>query len=57
MDDTKSTAHFMRRPTGKPRYKEQYGLTVICRNERDQASLFRRLQRSLKGREIKVVTT
>ena len=37
------------------RYKEQYGVIVICRDERDQQEIFERL-RSLE-RPLKVVTT
>lgn len=41
----------------KPGYREQHGVIVICRGALDQAAIYRKLQRELKGREIKVVVT
>jgi hypothetical protein len=44
------------RPSPAPgKYREQYGVIVICRDERDQEAIFNRLK-SL-GRPIRVVTT
>lgn len=37
------------------KYKEQYGVIVICRDERDQASIYERLKSI--GRPLRVVTT
>ncbi|MDD4817090.1 MAG: hypothetical protein PHI85_03875 [Victivallaceae bacterium] len=37
------------------RYKEQYGVIVICRNEEDQAEIYNRLKQL--NRTVKVVTT
>lgn len=50
------TKHFLPRPS-TPRYKQQYGVIVICRDEVDQAKTFERLRRRSGGREIKVVVT
>ena len=50
------TKHFLPRPP-KPRYKQQYGVIVICRDEADQAKTYERLRRRCGAREIKVVVT
>lgn len=36
-------------------YKAQFALGVLCRSERDQAALFRRIARVAAGREVKVL--
>lgn len=41
------------RPTG--RYREQYGVIIICRDERDQQRIYAAMRRA--GYTCKVVTT
>lgn len=43
-------------PAQKPgfKYKPQFGVVVICKDERDQARTYNRLQRA--GYKLKVVT-
>ena len=53
---TTDTKPLFPRPS-KPRYKQQYGVIVLCRDEADQARIYARLQRRCAGREIKVVVT
>lgn len=55
-DLTKRRSVMYPRPA-KPKYKQQFGIIVICRDEADQAKLFRKLQRDLAGRELRVVVT
>ena len=50
------TKHFLPRPA-KPRYRQQFGVIVICRDEADQAKLYARLSQRYPGRELKVVVT
>lgn len=40
-------------PLGK--YREQYGVIIICHDEHDQASIYERLKEI--GRPLRVVTT
>lgn len=53
---TTGTKHFLPRPA-KPRYRQQYGVIVICRSETDQSQLYSRLRQRYPGRELKVVVT
>ena len=50
------TSHFLPRPA-RPKYKEQHGVIVICNGAVDQATIYRKLQRELPGRELRVVVT
>lgn len=41
----------------KSRYRQQFGVIIICRNEADQAKVYQRTLKRAGGREIKVVVT
>jgi len=55
MSASTSSENAAKRPAPKPVYREQYGLIIICSDERDQQQLYKRLLQL--GLRPRVVTT
>lgn len=58
---SKRTAEQIRRATALGKtyhdaaYRPQFALGIVCRNERDQQQLFKRIGRIAAGRDVKVL--
>lgn len=45
------------RKRAKTNHRTLYAISVVCRDEEDQAAMFRRLERIAGGRKLKVVVS
>ena len=45
------------RTRAKTNHRTQYAISVVCRDEEDQAAMFKRLERVAGGRKLKVVVS